>query len=75
MPKATLHAYIRHDPPGFMVECAEVNVVTGGVTLDETVLNLREAVALALDDGGSGDFDVEPSPLLVVTFEVQAAVA
>ncbi len=34
---------------GFVAECLEPAVVTQGATLDETVANLREAVALHLE--------------------------
>jgi predicted RNase H-like HicB family nuclease len=46
----TIKAVIRPgDESGFVAECVEIAVVTQGSTIDETVRNLREAVALHLE--------------------------
>lgn len=46
----TINAVIRHgDESGYVAECIEVAVVTQGQTIDETVANLKEAVALHLE--------------------------
>ena len=45
----TIKAIVRPgDESGFVAECVEVAVVTQGSTIDETIHNLREAVALHL---------------------------
>ena len=45
----TINAIIRSgDESGYVAECVEIAVVTQGQTIDETVRNLREAVALHL---------------------------
>jgi predicted RNase H-like HicB family nuclease len=41
----------------------EIAVVTQGKTLDETIANLKEAVALHLEDEDLTDFDLAPTPL------------
>ena len=47
----TIKAVIRPgEQSGYVAECVEIPVVTQGATLDETVANLHEAVALHLDD-------------------------
>ena len=38
------------DESGYVAECLNLAVVTQGQTLDETVANLREAIALHLED-------------------------
>ena len=46
----TIKAVLRHgDESGYVAECIEVAVVTQGQTIDETVSNLKEAVALHLE--------------------------
>lgn len=46
----TVKAVIRPgEESGYVAECMEIPVVTQGETLDETVANLNEAVALHLD--------------------------
>ena len=46
----TLNAMIYPgDERGFVAECVELPVVTQGETLDEVVLNLREAISLHIE--------------------------
>jgi predicted RNase H-like HicB family nuclease len=49
-------------------------VVTQGKTLDETIANLRQAVALHLEGENPADFDLVPNPSLLVTLELEPAV-
>lgn len=47
----TVQAIIRPgEQSGYVAECAEFRAVTQGATLDEVAANLREVVALALED-------------------------
>lgn len=72
----TLHAVIRPgDTSGYVAECAELHAVTQGSTLDEVASNLREAVALALDGEDLAALGLAPSPVIVVTLELEPAVA
>ena len=57
----------RGDQSGFIGECLEVAVVTEGTTVDETIENLREAVALHLDGENPADFGLRERPTLLVT--------
>ena len=45
----TIKAFIRRGEAQYVAECLEVAVVTQGRTLDETIANLQEAVALHLE--------------------------
>jgi predicted RNase H-like HicB family nuclease len=49
-------------------------VVTQGKTLDETLANLQEAVALHLEGENLADFDLAPNPSLMVTLELEPTV-
>ncbi|MDZ8026570.1 MAG: type II toxin-antitoxin system HicB family antitoxin [Nostoc sp. SerVER01] len=65
---AVIHPGEQH---GYVAECLEVSVVTQGETLDEVVYNLREAVALHLEDEDPTQFGLVDKPSLLVTFELQ----
>lgn len=47
--RGTIHGVIARSGTWYSAECLELPVVTQGRTLDETVANLREAVALHLE--------------------------
>ena len=61
----------RGDTSGFIGECLEVAVVTQGATVDETIENVRGAVALHLDGEAPADFFLRECPTLLVTIAVQ----
>ena len=45
-----VHAIISQGDRYFVAECMEIPVVTQGLTVDETLSNLKEAIALHLED-------------------------
>jgi predicted RNase H-like HicB family nuclease len=68
----TINAVIRPgDHAGYVAECVELPVVTQGATLDETVANLHEAVALHLADEDLAALGLAPNPTVVVTMELE----
>jgi predicted RNase H-like HicB family nuclease len=67
-----IHAFIYPgDQSGYVAECQEIAVVTQGSTLDEVTQNLREAVALYLEDEDPNLLGFTDKPSLIVTFELQ----
>ena len=48
----TIKALIRKGEEQYVAECVEIAVVTQGRTIEETLANLQEAVALHLDGEG-----------------------
>jgi predicted RNase H-like HicB family nuclease len=66
----TIHAFIRRGERQYVAECVEVAVVTQGETLDQTVRNLQEAVALHLDGEDHALLGLVEEPLLSITMEV-----
>ena len=48
--RQTIQATIYSDSGGYVAECPELHAVTQGDTLDETMDNLRDVIALALED-------------------------
>jgi len=72
----TVKAVIRPgDESGFVGECVEIAVVTQGQTVDETIRNLQEAVALHLEGEDPADFGLADRPTLIVTMEIEPAYA
>jgi predicted RNase H-like HicB family nuclease len=70
----TIKATIRPgEVKGYVAECWEIAVVTQGGTLDETVRNLREAVALHLEGENPAQFGLTPNPSLIITMEAEPA--
>ncbi len=72
----TVQAVIRPgEESGYVGECAELKAVTQGKTLDEVAANLREVIALALDGEDLEELGLAPSPVIIVTLELEPAVA
>ena len=65
-----INAIVRKGESHYVAECLEVAVVTQGRTLDETIANLEEAVALHLQDEDPSAFGLTPNPTLLVTLEL-----
>jgi predicted RNase H-like HicB family nuclease len=74
MMQRTIKAFIRRGDTHYVAECLEISVVTQGRTLDETIVNLQEAVALHLEGEDPADFGLAPNPTLLVTIEVEPAI-
>jgi len=70
----SIKAFVHKGENYYVAECLEIAVVTQGKTLDETIANLQEAVALHLEDEDLVDFDLDPNPSLLVTFELEPTV-
>ena len=66
----TVHAVISQGDRYFVAECMEIPVVTQGLTVDETLANLQEAMALHLEDEDLAELGLVPSPTLSVTLEL-----
>lgn len=72
----TIKATVRPgDEAGFVAECIEIAVVTQGITIDETISNLKEAVALHLEGEDPAEFGLRDKPTLIVTMEIEPAYA
>ena len=67
----TIHAFVHRSDGYFVANCLEVAVVTQGRTVDETLQNLREAVALHLEDEDLSDMGLVSDPILSVVVEME----
>jgi len=70
----TIKVFVHRGEDKYVAECMEIAVVTQGKTLDETMANLQEAVALHLEGEDLADFDLAPNPSLLVTLELEPTV-
>lgn len=71
-----VHAVIRPgDDFGYVAECSELHAFTQGATLDEVAANLREAVSLALAGEDRDALGLVSDPVILVSLELQPAVA
>ncbi|MGQ3685895.1 MAG: type II toxin-antitoxin system HicB family antitoxin [Candidatus Loosdrechtia sp.] len=70
----TIKTVIRKGEEHYVTECLEIAVVTQGKTLDETIANLKEAVALHLEGEELSEFGLAPNPTLLITMELEPVV-
>jgi predicted RNase H-like HicB family nuclease len=71
--RRTINAFVRKGETQYVAECLDISVVTQGATLDATIANLKEAVALHLDGENLEELGLAPEPTLLVTLELEPA--
>lgn len=71
--RETIHAVISESEGWYVAECLEVPVVTQGISLDDTLDNLREALGLYLEDEDPVPLGLVPSPRLSVSLDTTLA--
>lgn len=69
--RQNIQAIVFPDSGGYVAECPEFSAVTQGETLDEAMKNLREVIALALEDEDLAERGLVPNPAIVVTVELE----
>ncbi|MEO0019724.1 MAG: type II toxin-antitoxin system HicB family antitoxin [candidate division WOR-3 bacterium] len=70
-PYRNINAFIRKGEKYYVAECVEIGVVTQGKTVDETIANLREAVALHLENEDLAELGFARNPSLIITMELE----
>jgi predicted RNase H-like HicB family nuclease len=55
----------------YVGECLDLPVVTQGKTLDEVTENLKEAIALHLEDEDLAEWDLVAEPSVLASFELE----
>ena len=55
----------------YVAECVDIPVVTQGATVDDTIANVREAVALFLEDEEPALFGLAADASLLILMEVE----
>ena len=71
----TIKAFVHKGDTHYVAECLNLGVVTQGKTLDETIANLQEAIALHLEGEEPADYGLVSNPTLLVTIELGSRVA
>ena len=71
--REVVHAVIFESEGFYVAECLEVAVVTQGTSVDETLHNIREALALYMDEEDPALLGLVASPRLSVTLETASA--
>lgn len=69
--KHNIKAFIYPEDNGYVVECPDVHAVTQGDTLDEAMANLKEVLALALENEDPAEYGLAPDPPILVTIEME----
>jgi predicted RNase H-like HicB family nuclease len=67
----TVKAFVWKGETHYVAECVDIAVVTQGKTLDETLRNLQEAVALHLEGEDLAELGFAPDPNILVTMELE----
>ena len=71
--RRTVHATLFKGDRYFVADCLEIPVVTQGLTVDETLANLREAVALHMEDEDLDEVGLVRNPTISVTLELDGS--
>lgn len=69
--KQTIQVHISKGDTHYVAECLNLPVVTQGKTLDELMENVREAVALQLEDENPSNFDLIAHPAIIANIEIE----
>lgn len=71
--RETIHAVITRDGAVYVAECLELAVVTQGKSLDQVVENLRQALALHLEDEDMAALGLVEHPRVQLIYDMAAA--
>lgn len=71
--RSSVHAVIYRGDNYFVADCLEIPVVTQGLTVDETLTNLREAVELHMEDEDLDEVGLIRHPTISITMELETA--
>ncbi len=66
----TVTGVIRKGEKFYIGECVEIDVITQGKTIDETIKNLKEAIALYFQDDRAEIFQLPDEPPITFSVDV-----
>jgi predicted RNase H-like HicB family nuclease len=69
--KKIIQVHIHKGEKYYVAECLDLPVVTQAESLDELADNLKEALALHLEDEDLSEFDLAPNPSILASFELE----
>jgi len=67
----TVTAVIRKGEKYYIGECIEIDVITQGKTIDETIKNLKEAVILYFEGEKLDNFELSGEPAITFPINVK----
>jgi len=67
----TVTAIIHKGEKYYVAECLEVDVVTQGTTIDEALLNIKEAIALYFENEDIKEIGLPKEPAIAVPIIVE----
>lgn len=70
--KSTVQFYISQDSEGYSASGVDLAVVTQAATLDELMVNIREAVQLHFENEEPASLGYAADPAVMANFEVSA---
>ncbi len=73
--KNIIQVHVSRGEEYFVAECVDLPVVTQGKTLDELAVNIKEAIALQLEDENPADFGLTNNPSILANFELEPVYA
>jgi len=68
--KKVISVHIFKGEKYFVAKCADLPIVTQGLTLDELVKNLKEAIELHLENENLEELDIAPNPTIIANVEL-----
>jgi len=68
--RSTIECRIYKGEKFYIAECLDFPVITQGITIDEAVLNIQDAISLHLEDENMEEFGFVQSPRLNIRIEV-----
>ena len=69
--KKIIQVHIHKGDTHYVAECVDLPVVTQAKSLDEFVETIKEAIALHLEDEDLSEFDLDPVPSILASFELE----
>jgi predicted RNase H-like HicB family nuclease len=68
--KKIINFHISYGEKYYIAECADLPIVTQGITLDETIANIKEALTLHLEDEDLAEMGIMPNPAASVNIDL-----
>jgi predicted RNase H-like HicB family nuclease len=72
--KHIIQVYVSKGDKYYVAEGVDLPIVTQGETLDELVVNIKEAIELHLEGENLTDFGIAPNPSVLMNLELPSQI-
>lgn len=72
--KKIIQVHIFKGEKFYIAECIDLPIVTQGKSLDELLVNLKEAIELQLEGENLEDFDLSAQPIIIANLELDSLI-